>query len=142
MPAIVEPGTATDTRVPHDLLRAVHGQRSGWTRLERFAITMTQPTITAAATAIGVNRTTLIEQLHRLETDVGASLYHRATAAGQPQRPTRQGAALLHILSQARHPTPPRRPRSNPGPRRTPSISPRRCRERVRCRQAGSTRQA
>jgi DNA-binding transcriptional LysR family regulator len=81
--------------LPADLLIAVQGQRRGWTRLERFAATMAHPTITDAATAIGVNRTTLIDQLHRLETDLGEALYHRATSDGQPQHPTNRGTTLL-----------------------------------------------
>jgi hypothetical protein len=47
---------------------------------------MAHPTINAAANTIGVDRTTLIEQLRRLETDLGQPLYHRATADGGPQR--------------------------------------------------------
>jgi hypothetical protein len=62
---------------------------------------MSHPTINAAAAAIGINRTTLIEQLHRLETDVGTTLYHRATSDGQPQRPTDRGHDLLTALSRA-----------------------------------------
>jgi DNA-binding transcriptional LysR family regulator len=86
--------------LPEPLLRAVQGQTSGWIRLERFAVTMAHPTINAAARTIGVNRTTLIEQLHRLETDLGQQLYHRATADGQPQHPTAPGTALLDIFAE------------------------------------------
>ena len=60
---------------------------------------MAHPTIDAAARTIGINRATLIEQLHRLETDLGQQLYHRATADGQPQHPTTPGATLLDILA-------------------------------------------
>jgi DNA-binding transcriptional LysR family regulator len=96
--------TATTTsaaldQLPRDLLRAVRGQRSGWTRLERFAVTMAHPTVTEAATALGIERTTLLEQLHHLETHVGAALYHRATAQGQAHRATPRGAKLLTILA-------------------------------------------
>src|SRR5262249_8215283 len=86
-------------RLPRDLLRAVRGQRSGWTRLQRLAITMPHPTVTDAATALGIERTTLLEQLWRLETHVGTTLYHRATAQGQAHRPTRQGARLLNTFA-------------------------------------------
>jgi len=85
---------------PRDLRRAVQGQRGGWTRLERFATTMTYPTLTEASTAIGIHQPALIKQLHRLETDIGAPLYHRATIS-EPQRPTRRGAALLRTLAKA-----------------------------------------
>jgi hypothetical protein len=66
----------------------------------RFAVTMAHHTIDAATRTIGINRTTLIEQLHRLETDLGQQLYHRATADGQPQRPTTPGTTLLDIFAQ------------------------------------------
>lgn len=72
---------------------------TGWTRLERFAIAMTYPTLTKAAAAIGINRTTLIEQLHHLENDVGTTFFHRAGSNGQPHRPTRRGTALLQTLA-------------------------------------------
>jgi DNA-binding transcriptional LysR family regulator len=85
--------------LPRDLLRAVRGQRSGWTRLHRFAVTMTHPSVTDAATALSIERTTLLEQLQRLETHVGTTLYHRATAQGQAHRPTRRGARLLSTFA-------------------------------------------
>jgi DNA-binding transcriptional LysR family regulator len=95
-----QPGTgpAAQQVLPRDLLRGVQGQISGWIRVERFATTMAHASITEAAVAIGINRTTLIEQLHRLERDVGTALFHRATADGQPHRPTRRGNALLQAL--------------------------------------------
>jgi DNA-binding transcriptional LysR family regulator len=91
---------AVPADLPEHLLRAVQGQTSGWTRLERFAVTMAHPTINTAANTIGINRTTLTEQLRRLETDLGQPLYHRATADGEPQHPTKLGAALLQTLAQ------------------------------------------
>jgi hypothetical protein len=46
-----------------------------------------------------------VRQLHRLETDIGAQLYHRAAHGGptihEPQRPTPRGAALLKALNRA-----------------------------------------
>jgi DNA-binding transcriptional LysR family regulator len=58
---------------------------------------MTFPTINAAADHLGIDQSTLVRQLQRLETDIGATLYHRATVA-QPLRPNRRGAALLRAL--------------------------------------------
>jgi hypothetical protein len=84
---------------PRDLRRAVQNRCTGWIQLERFATAMTHPTLTKAADTIGINRTTLIEQLHHLETSVGAPLFHRATADGQPHRPTPRGTALLAALA-------------------------------------------
>jgi DNA-binding transcriptional LysR family regulator len=62
---------------------------------------MRHPTINSAAAAIGIDRATLIEQLHRLETDLGTSLYHRATSDGQPHQPTSHGRDLLAALNRA-----------------------------------------
>ena len=93
---------ATAPAGPHcleNLCQAVHGQRGGWTRLERFAISMTYPTQAEACTALGTTRATLIEQLCRLEKDISETLFHRATADGQPQRHTRAGTALLQDLN-------------------------------------------
>ncbi len=53
---------------------------------------MSYPTLTDAAAALGINIATLIEQLQRLEHDVGTTLFHRTTPASEPQRPTRRGA--------------------------------------------------
>jgi hypothetical protein len=39
-----------------------------------------------------------VTQFQRLERDIGAPLYHRATP-GRPLRPTPQGSSLLRILS-------------------------------------------
>jgi hypothetical protein len=90
--------SAAPTGLPRDLLRAVNGQTTGWTRVERFATTMASSSITEAAHAIGIDRTTLIEQLHRLEADFGTPLFHRATADGKPHHPTTRGEALLQAL--------------------------------------------
>jgi DNA-binding transcriptional LysR family regulator len=60
---------------------------------------MAHNSVTEAAQAVGITRTTLIEQLHRLESDLDAALFHRATADGRPHRPTRHGTALLHALA-------------------------------------------
>ncbi|WP_460494783.1 hypothetical protein [Dactylosporangium cerinum] len=54
----------------------------------------------AAARTIGINRATLIEQLHRLETDLGQQLYHRASSAGRRQRPIALGTTLLNLVVQ------------------------------------------
>ena len=101
LPAIPATRVAAAAVLPSDVLRAVNGQNSGWTRLQRYATAMQHTTITRAATAIGINRTTLIEQLHRLETDIGAALYHRATADGQAHKPTDCGTSLLHAFARA-----------------------------------------
>jgi hypothetical protein len=67
-------------------------RRAGWQRLHRFKIAMGSPTIQAPADHLGADQATLVRQLHRLETDIGAQLYHRAAHADptidEPQRPT------------------------------------------------------
>jgi hypothetical protein len=83
-----------------DLRHAVNGQPGAWARLQRFATAMTYPTLTDAAAAIGVDQATLIEQMRRLERDIGTRLFHRATPASEPQRPTQRGNALLRVLAE------------------------------------------
>ena len=80
-----------------DIRRAVEGGLHGWQRLHRFRQIIAFPTIQAAANALAISQATLVRQLQRLETDIGTTLYHRATIA-QQLRPTRRGAALLHAL--------------------------------------------
>lgn len=80
-----------------DIRRAVEGGLHGWQRLHRFQAVMAFPTIDAAADQLRVGQSTLVRQLQRLEIDIGATLYHRATVA-QPLRPTRRGTALLRAL--------------------------------------------
>jgi hypothetical protein len=60
---------------------------------------MTYPTLTDAAVAFGIGQATLVEQMRRLERDIGARLFHRATPASETQRPTPRGRDLLHALA-------------------------------------------
>jgi DNA-binding transcriptional ArsR family regulator len=83
---------------PQDIRRAVNGALRGWHRLRRFQIAMTFPTTKAAAAALGTHQSALVVQFGRLESDIGAELYHRA-ASGHPIRPTRRGAQLLRDLA-------------------------------------------
>ncbi len=103
--------------IPPDIRRAVEGSLHGWQRLHRFQQAMTCASIGAAARQMGTHPSALIHQLHRLELEIGAPLYHRATPA-QPMRPTSRGAALLQALD---HPAvhaiaPPPAIRTTPGP--------------------------
>jgi len=84
--------------IPKDIRRAVEGSLWGWQRLYRFQQAMTFPTIEAAADHLGAHQSALVRQLQRLERDIGAQLYQRATHT-QPLRPTRRGAALLNALA-------------------------------------------
>lgn len=59
---------------------------------------MTFPTIEAAALHLGAHQSALVHQFKRLERDIGAKLYHRATPR-QPMRPTPRGTVLIEELS-------------------------------------------
>ena len=88
-----------DGHIPSDIRRAVEGGLYGWQRLHRFQQAMGFPTIKQAAQHLGAHQAALVRQLQRLERDIGAQLYHRATQT-LPLRPTRRGAALLDALDQ------------------------------------------
>lgn len=84
--------------VPRCVRAAVEGGLHGWQRLARFETAMTFPTLKAAAEHLGAHPTALVTQFQRLERDVGAPLYQRATP-GRPLRPTPRGLSLLRVLS-------------------------------------------
>lgn len=58
---------------------------------------MTHPSIAHAARTLGIHDSRLHTQLQGLEHDIGAPLYHRATAT-TPLRPTDRGTALIRAL--------------------------------------------
>jgi hypothetical protein len=60
---------------------------------------MTYPTLKATAEHLGALPAAHVTQFQRLERDIGAPLYHRATP-GRPLRPTPQGRSLLRVPSQ------------------------------------------
>lgn len=68
----------------------VDGGLHGWQRFAGFETAMTFPTLKAAAEHLSAHPTALVTQFQRLERDVGAPLYHRATPS-RPLRPTPQG---------------------------------------------------
>jgi hypothetical protein len=92
----------------------VKGQTSGWTRVERFATTMAHPTVTEAADAIGINRTTLLGWLHLLEADVGTTPLHRATANGKRQTANGTGPRAAAAPYSKHWPDPTSRPFAKP----------------------------
>jgi hypothetical protein len=89
--------TALAPTLHRDIRRAVEGGLHGWQRLHRFRAVMAFSTIDTAADHLGVDQSTLVRQLQRLETDIGDALYHRATTT-QDMRPTKRGTALLRAL--------------------------------------------
>lgn len=80
-----------------DIRSAVEGGLHGWQRLHRFRAVMSFATIDTAANHLGVDQSTLVRQLQRLEADIGRTIYHRATTT-QDMRSTQRGAALLRAL--------------------------------------------
>ena len=89
--------TKANTALHPDIRRAVEGGLHGWQRLHRFRAVMAFPTIKTAAVDLGIHPSTLINQLQRIEDDIGAQLYIRATPH-RPLRITRRGTALLRAL--------------------------------------------
>jgi hypothetical protein len=89
-----------DADIHPDIRRAVEGKLHGWQRLHRFQTAMAHPTLTTAAVHLGIFQGALTKQLQRLEQDIGAQLFHRATTKGGTLRPTRRGTDLLHALDQ------------------------------------------
>jgi hypothetical protein len=90
---------ALGDHIPQDIRSAVHGNLRGWHRLHRFHAAMQFPSLGSAASHLGAHINTLIQQFHRLESDIGGQLFHRG-APGQPQQPTERGRALLQALEQ------------------------------------------
>ncbi|HJQ45768.1 MAG TPA: TniQ family protein [Amycolatopsis sp.] len=89
--------TKLATTLHPDIRRAVEGGLHGWQRLHRFQAVMRFPTIDTAADHLGIDQSTLVRQLQRLEADIGTTIYHRATTT-QDMRPTQRGRALLRAL--------------------------------------------
>jgi len=89
--------TKLDSTIHRDIRRAVEGGLHGWQRLRRFLAITTFPTVDDAANHLSVDQSTLVRQIQRLEQDIGAPLFTRATRA-QPMRLTRRGTALLRAL--------------------------------------------
>lgn len=86
-----------DESVPADIRAAVEGTLHGWFRLRRFQINMTFPTLSSAAQHLDLMPSTLANQFHQLEQDIGTQLFHRSVRHS-PQRPTARGTALLQDL--------------------------------------------
>ena len=83
--------------IPLNIRRAVEGGLHGWHRLARFQLAMDFDRLTTAAEHLGIVPETLSRQFARLETDIGARLYHRSTLH-DPMRCTSRGARLLRDL--------------------------------------------
>lgn len=79
------------------ILRPALTGHGAWDRLHRFAATAQHPTIGAAATALGLNPSTLVKQINRLERDLGGQLLTRAER-GQPMLLTPLGRKVIAAI--------------------------------------------
>ncbi|MBE8519272.1 hypothetical protein ILP97_17435 [Amycolatopsis sp. H6(2020)] len=75
---------------------------SGWQRLHRFRAVMGFATIDTAASHLGVDQSTLVRPLQRLEADIGTTIYHRATTTQDMHPPS----AARHCSARSTTPTP------------------------------------
>ncbi|MFQ6329619.1 LysR family transcriptional regulator [Nocardia sp. CWNU-33] len=74
----------------------------GWERLRRFAAAASYPTLTAAAQALGIHQFTLVNQINRLERDLGGALLNRAER-NRPMTTTALGDKVLTAIEVADH---------------------------------------
>lgn len=86
----------TADRAPSILKPALTGI-GGWERLQRFAESSTFATLTAAAHELHLNQFTLVNQINRIERDLGMKLFERAER-GRPMRLTKTGEAVLRAI--------------------------------------------
>jgi hypothetical protein len=82
-----------------ELIRPALAGIGGWERLQRFAAAAEHPTLTVAAETIGLNQFTLVNQINRIERDLGMKLLRRAER-GRPMELTEDGRRVLAALRQ------------------------------------------
>lgn len=82
-------GLAADDRVPTVLRPALAGI-GGWERLQRLAAASRFRTLQAAAEELGLNQFALVDQVNRIESDLGYSVLVRARS-GRPMQLTAFG---------------------------------------------------
>lgn len=86
-------GLASDDRVPSVLRPALAGI-GGWERLQRLAAASRFRTLQAAAEELGLNQFALVEQVNRIERDLGNSVLARARS-GRPMQLTAFGSQVV-----------------------------------------------
>ncbi len=69
----------------------------GWERLQRFVEASKYPTLTIAANELGVHQFSLVNQINRIERELGKKLLVRAER-GRPMRLNRDGAAVVRAV--------------------------------------------
>lgn len=76
-----------------ELIRPALAGIGGWERLQRFAAATQYPTLTVAADELGVHQFTLVNQINRIERELGMKLLIRAER-GRPMKLTEDGARV------------------------------------------------
>lgn len=84
-----------------ELLRPALAGIGGRERLERFAAAARHPTLTVAAEALGVHQFTLVNQIRRVERELGTTLLIRAER-GHPMQLTDDGARVVATVRACR----------------------------------------
>ncbi len=84
-----------------ELLRPALAGIGGRERLERFAAAARHPTLTVAAEALGVQQFTLVNQIRRVERELGTTLLIRAER-GHPMQLTDDGARVVATVRACR----------------------------------------
>jgi len=69
----------------------------GWERLQRFAKASRYPTLTIAANELRVNQFTLVNQINRIERELGTKLLERAER-GRPMRLNKEGSTVVRAI--------------------------------------------
>ena len=69
----------------------------GWERLQRFAAAAPHPTLTVAAEELGVHQFTLVNQINRIERELGTALLVRAER-GRPMTLTDHGTRVVAAI--------------------------------------------
>ena len=69
----------------------------GWERLRRFAKAAQYPTLTIAAADLRVDQFTLVNQINRIERELGTKLLERAER-GRPMRLTKMGTTIVRAI--------------------------------------------
>ena len=82
-----------DERIPSILRPALAGV-GGWERLQRFADSANYRTLQIAAQELGLNQFTLVDQVNRIERDLGRSVLVRANS-GRPMKLTPFGSQVV-----------------------------------------------
>jgi Bacterial regulatory helix-turn-helix protein, lysR family len=79
------------------LIRPALAGIGGWDRLQRFAAAAPYPTLTVAAKELGVHQFTLVNQINRIERELGMTLLVRAER-GHPMTLTDDGARVVATI--------------------------------------------